>query len=220
MKIITDNKKFSLLVAFLVVVVFVVSFSNSPGVAQAPDSNLATVDAVNGQVVSEGAISAPLVVQFRPSLKLGTTEVYLNYNILVKENDEKILEFNVNIETKISTPDNAVINWSGVKDDIVTVTINDPEILAGHTYTTQTSAINDITGASSAPLFHEFTTKNVVPTVQPESLQNNVVAEQGSKTFFERIRRIIDAVTDFFGNIGDNIGSFLNRFTGNAGGEK
>jgi len=208
MKIITDNKKFSLLVAFLVVVVFVVSFSNSPGVAQAPDSNLATVDAVNGQVVSEGAISAPLVVQFRPSLKLGTTEVYLNYNILVKENDEKILEFNVNIETKISTPDNAVINWSGVKDDIVTVTINDPEILAGHTYTTQTSAI------------HEFTTKNVVPTVQPESLQNNVVAEQGSKTFFERIRRIIDAVTDFFGNIGDNIGSFLNRFTGNAGGEK
>src|SRR3989304_7608816 len=225
MKIITDNKKFSLLVAFLVVVVFVVSFSNSPGVAQAPDSNLATVDAVNGQVVSEGAIFAPLVVNFRPSFKEGTKKVYPSYNIAVKdiENRNNIVEFRVNIETKVSIPpDYAVVDfdWSNRNSAVATVTIKDPQIVAGLRYPTYISAINDVSNVLSEPLIKIINVVEiapVVPTVEP--IATNVAGEQDTQNFWNRLTNsarlrwqlALRTISSLFDNVANWFRGFTSR---------
>src|SRR3989304_8766127 len=210
-KLIRDNRKISLLVVIIMVFVSVAAFSN---VAQAPESNLAAVDSVNvtsGRDADTPRIE-PLDVRFfpvlNPAARPGSILVFPKYKVTIKNKtgDASISEFEVNIETKVSTPKYSSVTWSGISNEIVTLSINDNQVLnllqPDSQYSAYISAINTYTGVAGESLINEFITSPIVtisPTVVEVSQTNNVVAERRGLLgeAFQKIGDFLTGIVDF-----------------------
>jgi hypothetical protein len=229
-KLIIDNKKFSLLVAIIVGFVSLAAFSNAPQVAQAPESNLAAAGTVNTQIVGQASV-APVSFKFFPSVsataRVGAILLFPNYSISIKNGDNVVTEFKVNIQTRVVTPNSASVSWSGVNTEAVTISINDTKILGlfniNTKYSAYISAINDSTGSMSEPLVKTFVTSQVVASATTTGTINTTPPTQTERSIwakgFARIRvvfiQIITGISDFFSNLFG--GSSQRTTTGGSG---